>query len=103
MGTIAGVMAAIRPNKNIVAARLKKLWVKALKALKRPAKIQTMVSVRFNPKRSAINPEGRLMNIPARGSIPQMVPIETKLKLRSREISGKRTGRHILSRPAMMP
>ena len=72
-------------------------------APKMAAKIQTMVSVRLMPKRSASRPAGSPTSIPASGSMPQMVPICTRLRLRSSAMRGKSTGMQRRAAPAIDP
>jgi hypothetical protein len=103
LGTILGTMATAMPNKNIVAAMLAKLFDSPLRAPNTPHRVQITTRVRFTPNRSASNPPGRPTKTPARGSIPQIIPMAIMLKPKSDDISLKRTGIHILSVPTITP
>jgi hypothetical protein len=68
-----------------------------------PASRQATAKVHFIPNRSMRSPEIKPTSTPARGSIPQIVPIWVMVMFRSATISGNKGGRHILSVPTIRP
>jgi hypothetical protein len=75
-----------------VIERVRKLFDKPLDAPSIPANRHTVFIRTFTPNRSLRIPPNKLIRIPARLVIPQTVPICTRLKPNSSEISLKRGG-----------
>jgi hypothetical protein len=102
-GRILGVVATLSPNRNIAPAKVIKLTDIPLNAPNIPASIHTTTRVRLTPNQSANKPPGNPINTPARGSIPQMTPTDTRLRPKSSDICLKSTGIHIREAPGIRP
>ena len=82
------------PYTNIITIRLKKESDRPLSAPVIPMRKQDMPRIRFTRTLSPIIPARILTNTPDRLAIPQILPIWTRFKLRSSDISLKRAGIH---------
>ena len=90
--TVMGIIILKTPFRNTVAARTKKLCDNPLREPVIPTRKQDTISMSFTPNRSLTTPPNKLTKIPARFDIPQMVPICTRVRLKSSVISLKRGG-----------
>ena len=90
--TLTGTTSLTTPLRKTVIARVRKLLERPRSAPVTPTRMQNRLKMNFTPKRSLNKPAKMLTKTPARLEMPQMVPIWTRLKPRSSEISLKRTG-----------
>jgi hypothetical protein len=80
------------PWRKTVIERMRKLFDKPLDAPSIPANRHTILKRIFTPNRSLRIPPNKPIAIPAKLVIPQTVPICTRLKPKSSDISLKRGG-----------
>src|SRR4030042_3885495 len=90
--TLMGIINRTMPFRNTVSARVKKLSDNPRSAPVIPTNIQDILRKFLAPNLSLNTPAMILTKTPAKLEMPQIVPISTRLRSRSSDISLNRTG-----------